>query len=208
VRLWNTATGKLVQKLEGHSSSVDAVAFSPNGKLVASASSDSTVRLWDTATGKPVQKLDGHSSSARAVAFSPDDKLVASGSRDNIVRLWDTATGKPVQKLETGGWVSRLSFSGDGLYIDTNHGRLRVGGGSLSHGTLTHSRHASRTNPAVVRFHGVLIEDEWVRNGGERVLWLPPDSRPSCSSAVYDGAVCIGRCSGHVSFFGFSSSYL
>jgi WD40 repeat protein len=57
VRLWNAATGEEVQKLEGHSSSVSAVAFSPDGQLVASASADTTVRFWNAVTGEGVQKL-------------------------------------------------------------------------------------------------------------------------------------------------------
>jgi WD40 repeat protein len=65
------------------------VAFSPDGKLVASGSSNETVRLWDPATGAVRCTPEGHSSWVMAVAFSPDGKLVASGSGDNTVRLWD-----------------------------------------------------------------------------------------------------------------------
>src|SRR5438045_5473401 len=74
--------------LEGHSAYVNAVAFSPDGKLVASASGDRTIRLWDSATGASLQTLEGHSD---WVAFSPDGKLVASASGDRTVRLWDSA---------------------------------------------------------------------------------------------------------------------
>ena len=102
VRLWNPATGQPVGA-PIHASArngVRAMAFSPDSKLLASASGDGTVRLWNPATGRPVgAPLHAGSTYLGGVfgmAFSPDGKLLASASGDGTVRLWNLATRRPV----------------------------------------------------------------------------------------------------------------
>ncbi|MEV3981664.1 AAA family ATPase [Nonomuraea sp. NPDC049758] len=95
----------------------DDVAFSPDGRILASACYDGTVRLWDTVTRAPIgDPIKAHTGRVQSVAFSPDGRILASaGVDDGIVRLWDTVTRAPIGdpvKAHTRVWS--VSFSPDG----------------------------------------------------------------------------------------------
>ena len=107
--------------LKGHNFAVKFVAFSPDGKKLASAGSNNnteTIKLWDVATGKELATLSGHQFGTDSVAFSPDGKTLASGGAniyENTVKLWDVATGKEMASLKGHtSFVNSLAFSPDG----------------------------------------------------------------------------------------------
>ena len=87
------AQPKPPRTLKGHSHAVFSVAFSPNGKTLASAAGK-TIKLWDVTSGKNTATLKGHTNLVFSVAFSPDGKTLASGSLDESIKLWDVAPGK------------------------------------------------------------------------------------------------------------------
>jgi WD40 repeat protein len=188
MRLWDAATGAPTQVRYGHTDKVNAVAFSPDSKLVASASDDGTVRLWDAATGAPTQVLKGHTDKVNAVAFSPDNKLVASASDDGTVQLWDAATGDILCTFAD-CLTPILAFSEDGLYLRTKQGSLLING----------DLRAAKTNHNGTLF----IKDNWIATRKLKLLWLPLEYQPCCS-VVQDSLVALGLSSGIVKVLQFN----
>jgi WD40 repeat protein len=82
-----------------HPNGVKALAFSPSGKLLASAGWNNEIRLWDPATGKPRGQFQGHGVTVRAIAFAPDGRTLVSASSDGTVRLWDIARRRQLREL-------------------------------------------------------------------------------------------------------------
>jgi WD40 repeat protein len=92
--LWDSATGHLRHKLDGHASSISAFAWSPDGKAIVTASHDKTLRLYDTASGKLTHKLEKHTGPVLCVTWSPDGKEIVSGGQDKKLIVWDAKTGE------------------------------------------------------------------------------------------------------------------
>ncbi|BBB58891.1 hypothetical protein UNDKW_0618 [Undibacterium sp. KW1] len=115
LRLWETATGTLLQEFAGHAGTVTSCAFSPDGHCLLSASHDNTMRLWETATGMLLREFVGHAGTVTSCAFSPDGRSLLSASDDNTLRLWETTTGKLLREfVGHANAVTSCAFSPDG----------------------------------------------------------------------------------------------
>ncbi|KAI0047583.1 WD40 repeat-like protein [Auriscalpium vulgare] len=109
-----------IKLCRGHEDDVNSVAFSPDGKHIASGSSDETIRIWDVHTGESVAgPFAGHTAQVMTVAFSPDGQRIFSGSCDSTIRIWDAQTGETVVGPFTGPtiWVWSVAFSPDGRRV-------------------------------------------------------------------------------------------
>lgn len=88
--MWDATSVQEIHTLKGHTSAVTSVAFSPDGKRLASASSNQTVKLWDVVSGQKTLSLKGHTAAVTSVEFSEVGNLLVSASHDRTVKIWDT----------------------------------------------------------------------------------------------------------------------
>ena len=120
VKLWDTSNGKLIASLEGHSSNVWSVAFSPDGKTLVSSGYDGKVILWSVDEKKSIATLEKHKGWCRAVAFHPEGSHFATAGEDGTVVIWETAGQKEVKEIKAHeSAVYGLEFSPDGKTLAT-----------------------------------------------------------------------------------------
>jgi WD40 repeat protein len=132
VRVWDAARGQLLRTLRGHTQNVMGVAFSPDGRTLASVSGSSLtvpqtaskpgeLFLWTVATGELVRKLSGHAGPLTSVSYHPSGNLLATSSWDRTIRIWDAVTGASRDSLAGHrDWVLNVAFSPDGARIATS----------------------------------------------------------------------------------------
>ena len=100
LEIWDSTTGERLASFDAHPNLIQSIAFSPNGRLLASGSRDDTIKVWDLAGKRMLRQLEGHRDSVTVVAFSPDGRYLVSGSEDGTLKFWDVESGREFRSLK------------------------------------------------------------------------------------------------------------
>lgn len=119
----------------GHSDTIRALDFSPDGRLALSGSDDKSIKVWQVPSGKEIRTLTGHKDGVTAVRFLPDGKRALSGSSDGILILWDLSTGRPIRQMR-GNHINSLAIDKTGRYALTGGYKHTVQFWDVSQGKL------------------------------------------------------------------------
>ncbi len=123
LKIWNAQTGTLLTTLTGHIGQVNSVAFSPSGRLLASAAGafgpPGEVKIWDCETGEQLQDLAGHDNQVNSVSWSPDGKRLATTTSNGTIKIWDAQSWEVKHSFETPKSCNEAIWSPDGQRLAT-----------------------------------------------------------------------------------------
>ena len=183
LRLWDAATGKEIKSVRGQFGVVFSIRFSPDGKTLATGSSDAQIHLWDVATGRQRSVLTGHTGAVQAVAFTPDGQWLASASTDGSIRLWDLDQGQEHLTM-TGhkGEVYALVFSSDGraLLSSGADGTIRVWDVNSGNERYALGGHKGPVWSIALSPDGMLLAS----GGRDRTVRLQPPTPPALTATL------------------------
>lgn len=159
--LWDAASGAVRLKLRGHTHLVNAVAFSPDGRTLASASHDRTAKIWDVESGSELANVVGHEKAVWNVAFSPDGRRLVTSSDDWTAAVWELGSRTPSRVLTLRGHrepVRAAAYSPDGRWIVTASSDPAHGEAKVWNAANGHEAQALEANQA--RFAGVAVSPD------------------------------------------------
>jgi WD40 repeat protein len=147
----------------GHRADVTAVSWSPDGRLLATASSDGTAKVWEATNGRELRTLRSHASVVHSVAWSPDGELLATGSGDETVKVWQAASGRELLSVKDfTSPVTCVAWSPDGKMLAT-----RGGDGTAAVWEATKGRRLFTLKKSAVRSICWSPDGKWLATGGE-----------------------------------------